>query len=339
MRTPEFWASDAFPARLLEPLGYLYAAATRRRLARGRPVDPGVPVLCVGNLTAGGAGKTPLAQAVMTVVRGLGVEGHFLSRGYGGRLKGPVAIDPIRHGADEVGDEPLLLADMAPCWVARDRAAGARAAVAAGAGALVMDDGHQNPGLRKALSLVVVDGGFGFGNRRILPAGPLREPIRVGLARADAVVRIGPDRTGADAWIPEGLPCLGARLEPGPSAARLVGRRVVAFAGIGRPAKFFESLHALGAEVVAAHPFADHYPYAETDIQPILDEAWSLDAVPVTTAKDAMRLPPDQRPQVDVVGVRVAFDDPAAFHALIQGALAGRLPPAQDLPLPCPPSS
>ncbi|WP_041796032.1 tetraacyldisaccharide 4'-kinase [Pararhodospirillum photometricum] len=328
MRTPDFWATDAFPARFLEPFGFLYGAATRRRLRRGRPVDVGVPVICVGNLTAGGAGKTPVAQAVMTLVRALGLEGHFLSRGHGGSLRGPVRVDPIRHGADEVGDEPLLLSDLAPCWVARDRVQGARAAVAEGAQVLVMDDGHQNPSLVKALSLVVVDGGFGFGNRRLIPAGPLREPIRAGLARADAVIRLGPDSVGLDPWMPPGLPVLGAHLEPGPSAARLAGQRVVAFAGIGRPAKFFATLRALGAEVVAEHPFADHYPYAETDIQPILDEAWTLQAVPVTTAKDAMRLPPDQRPQVDVVGVRVAFEDPAAFRAVLAPVLGRILAPS-----------
>ncbi|MBE1237982.1 tetraacyldisaccharide 4'-kinase [Phaeovibrio sulfidiphilus] len=321
MRTPEFWETDAFPARLLEPLGYVYALATRRRLETTRPVEAGVPVFCVGNLTAGGAGKTPVALRVMGVLRDLGVQGHFLSRGYGGSLRGPVRVDPIHHEYREVGDEPLLLANSAPCWIARDRAAGALAAVDGGAEAIVMDDGHQNPSLVKTLSLVVIDGAYGFGNRRILPAGPLREPIRTGLARADAVIRIGEDRTDIARWIPPATPLFTARLEPGAAAGRLAGEKVVAFAGIGRPAKFFQTLRDLGAKVLAEHPFADHYPYARTDIQPILDEAKALGATPVTTTKDAMRLPASQRAQVDVVGVQVQMDDEAGFRAMIAETL------------------
>lgn len=326
MRAPEFWATDAFPARFLEPLGFVYAAMTRRRLKRGRPVSVGVPVFCVGNLTAGGAGKTPVALSIMAILKSLGVDAHFVSRGYGGNLSGPVLVDPIRHGFEDVGDEPLLLTNTAPCWISRDRALGALAAVAGGAQAIVMDDGHQNPSVYKDLSLVVVDGGYGFGNRRIIPAGPLREPIRAGLARADAIVRIGPDRADLARWLPEGTPFFPAHLEPGASAQRLAGARVVAFAGIGRPAKFFDTLRDLGADVVAEHPFADHYPYAAVDIQPILDEAFALKAIPVTTTKDATRLPADQRPQVDAVGVRVAFDDPDAFRDLIDQTLGAFRP-------------
>ncbi|MBK1664438.1 tetraacyldisaccharide 4'-kinase [Rhodospirillum rubrum] len=330
MRAPEFWHKDGFAARLLEPVGLVYAALTRHRVARPPGVRLGIPVVCVGNLTAGGAGKTPVALAVMDALRRRGVAGHFLSRGYGGKMEGPVAVDPVGHGPEDVGDEPLLLANSAPCWVSRNRASGGLVAEGAGAQAVVMDDGHQNPSLAKDLSLVVVDGGYGFGNGRYIPAGPLRESIEAGLARAGAVILIGSDSENLAARIPPhlqaGVPLLTARLEPGPEAARLVGRKVVAFAGIGRPEKFFATLTALGARVVARHPFADHYPYAEADIQPILDEAYGLGAVPVTTSKDAVRLPPDQRPQVDVVGVRVVFDEPLAFEALIDRLILGRLP-------------
>jgi tetraacyldisaccharide 4'-kinase len=326
MKTPDFWHTDAFPAALLEPVGLLYGMATRRRLAKGGAgLRLPIPVIRVGNLTAGGAGKTPVALAVMEILRARGVNAHFLSRGHGGTLKGPVSVDPIAHGAEEVGDEPLLLAARAPCWIARDRAAGGRAAVAAGAEALVMDDGHQNPALAVDLSLVVVDGGYGFGNRRLIPAGPLREPIAPGLRRADAVIVLGADTADVARWIPKGKPALAARIQPGPEAERLVGRKVVAFAGIGRPGKFFATLREIGARVVAQHPFADHYPYAETDIQPILDEAFELGALPVTTAKDAVRLPADQRPQVDVLGVRAAFETPEALVALVDGALTRSL--------------
>ncbi|MCF8479898.1 MAG: tetraacyldisaccharide 4'-kinase [Rhodospirillum sp.] len=329
MKAPDFWHTDAFPARLLEPVGLLYGMATRRRLARGGAgLRLPIPVIRVGNLTAGGAGKTPVAMAVMEILLSRSVSAHFLSRGHGGTLQGPVQVDPDLHGAEDVGDEPLLLAKMAPCWIARDRAAGARAAVGAGAQALVMDDGHQNPALAVDLSLVVVDGGYGFGNRRLIPAGPLREPIAPGLRRADAVVILGEDTADIARWIPKGKPALAAHLEPGPEAANLVGRRVVAFAGIGRPGKFFATLRQIGARVVAQHPFADHYPYAETDIQPILDEAYDLGALPVTTAKDAVRLPADQRPQVDVLGVRAAFEAPDLFAELIADHLAPKALPA-----------
>ncbi|WP_413207206.1 tetraacyldisaccharide 4'-kinase [Rhodospirillum sp. A1_3_36] len=333
MKTPDFWHTDAFPARLLEPVGLLYGLATRRRLVKGGAgLRLPVPVIRVGNLTAGGAGKTPVAMTVMDILRSRGVNAHFLSRGHGGRLAGPVRVDPATHGAEDVGDEPLLLAARAPCWIARDRAAGARAAVAAGAKALVMDDGHQNPALAVDLSLVVVDGGYGFGNRRLIPAGPLREPIAPGLRRAEAVVILGEDSADIARWIPKGKPTLDAFLEPGPEAARLVGRKVVAFAGIGRPGKFFATLRQIGARVVAQHPFADHYPYAATDIQPILDEAYDLGALPVTTAKDAIRLPADQRPQVDVLGVHARFTEPDRLadlvdHVMEAVALAAPAPP------------
>lgn len=313
MRAPEFWQTETGLTRLLEPAALLYAAAGRWRRARTVPAEAGVPVVCVGNITAGGAGKTPVCLALAALIDGA----HFLTRGYGGSEAGPLRVEPDRHTADEVGDEALLLAARAPTWVARRRPDGARAAVAAGAAAIIMDDGHQNPTLAKTLSLVVVDGGYGFGNRRVIPAGPLREPLAEGLARADAVVLVGDDTTGVARRLPKGLPVLRARLVAGPEAAALAGRRVVAFAGIGRPEKFFATLRGAGALLAAVHPFADHHPYRHDDVQPILDEAFALGAVPVTTAKDAVRLPPDQRQQVDVVSVAVAWDDPAALRALL----------------------
>lgn len=313
MRAPEFWRTENALVRLLEPAGLIYAAAGRWRRARATPYRPSVPVICVGNIVAGGAGKTPVCLSLADLVEGA----HFLTRGYGGSEAGPLRVDADRHTADEVGDEALLLAARAPTWVARRRPDGARAAEAAGARALIMDDGHQNPSLAKSLSLVVVDGGYGFGNRRVIPAGPLREPLRDGLTRADAVVLMGDDTARVAARLPKDLPVLRAHLAAGPEAARLAGRRVVAFAGIGRPEKFFATLRAAGATLAAVHPFADHHPYRHDDVQPILDEAFALGAVPVTTAKDAVRLPPDQRQQVDVVPVAVAWDDPDALRALL----------------------
>lgn len=322
MKTPFWWGSDGPIPRLLDPLGMIYGAATSWRLARGTPWKAPVPVLCVGNVTAGGAGKTPVC---LDLLRRLpGVQG--LLRGYGGDEPGPLRVDPSVHGYQQVGDESLLLAQVAPTWIARDRAAGAKAMAAAGAQGIIMDDGLQNPSLHKDLSLLVVDGGFGFGNRRVIPAGPLREPLRQVWDRVSAVVIVGEDTAGVARRIPSAIPVLRARVVPSASALALRGQTVVAFAGIGRPEKFFATLRHLGAKVVALHPFADHYPYAQADVQPILDEAYQLGAIPVTTAKDAVRLPPDQRGQVNVLSVDLVWEDEAALRAVLSGAFASALP-------------
>ena len=261
MRAPEFWAKGGLPSLALAPLGWLWAAAAGLRGALVTPVRAAVPVICVGNLTVGGAGKTPVAESIAAMLPGA----HFLSRGYGGSEKGPLRVDPHRHRHAQVGDEPLLLAEVAPCWVARNRAAGARAAVAAGASCLVMDDGYQHPGLFKDVSLLVVDGHSGFGCGRCVPAGPLREPIGRGLKRATAVVILGEDRHGIERRVAP-LPVLRAWLEPEAEAQTLTGRPVVAFAGIGRPTKFFHTLEKLGADIVEGYAFPDHYPYHPAEI-------------------------------------------------------------------------
>lgn len=322
MRPPDFWSGRGVTSALLWPAGTVYAWATRRRVARPPAYAPPVPVICVGNLSAGGSGKTPVAMSIAATLGNKGVAAHLLTRGYRGRLKGPVRVDPAVHTASDVGDEPLLLARAAPTWVARDRAAGAHAAVEAGARAIVMDDGHQNPALRKDLSLVVVDGGFGFGNRRVIPAGPLREPVAEGLARADAVVLIGDDEAEAGRLLGS-TPRLNARLAPSEEALLLRGRKVVAFAGIGRPDKFFDTLKALGAELVEAVPFADHHRFTEQDVMLVCEIASSRDAVPVTTEKDYVRLSSDARPMVTPVPVLLEWEKPAEILALLDRTLAG----------------
>ncbi|XKH34648.1 tetraacyldisaccharide 4'-kinase [Azospirillum doebereinerae] len=326
MKTPAFWYHPpGLASAALAPLGALYGLAGRRRMAAAEPHRAGTPVVCVGNLVAGGAGKTPVGLAVAAALRARGVAVHALTRGHGGRERGPVLVDPARHGADDVGDEALLLAADIPCWVARDRAAGADAAVAAGAEILVMDDGFQNPGLFKDVSLVVVDGAVGFGNGRLIPAGPLRERIADGLARADALVILGDDRAGVAA-LAQGRPVLRGRLEPSTDSAELRGRRVLAFAGIGRPEKFFATLESLGADLAARVPFADHHPYRPAEVAALLERAAALDALPVTTAKDAVRLPAALRAHIRVLPVAVAWEDPSALARLLD-----RLPPT------CPP--
>src|SRR5713226_4420313 len=312
---PEFWARPGLVPDLLQPLAWAYAAAGAARHAWTHPWRAPVPVICVGNLVAGGAGKTPVAITLARRLQAGGHAVHLLSRGYGGSLAGPVAVDRARHDAAQVGDEALLLADAAPTWIARDRAAGARAAIAAGAQCLLLDDGLQNPTLAKDLSLLVIDGAYGLGNGRVLPAGPLREPLQSGLARADAVVLMGEDRAGVTPLL-AGKTVLRARLAP-ENAAALAGRAVVAFAGIGRPAKFFTTLERIGARLAARHAFPDHHPYRTAELQRLLAEAYAAHAVLVTTAKDAVRLPTEWRARMEVLTVTAEFDDVAALDRLI----------------------
>jgi tetraacyldisaccharide 4'-kinase len=311
MRSPEFWREKpGLVAGLLAPVGAAWDAAGRLRRAVARPYRAPVPVICVGNLVAGGSGKTPVVLSLAEMLPGA----HAVTRGYGGSLAGPVRVAPA-HAAGEVGDEALLLAARLPCWVARDRAAGIRAAVAAGAAAILLDDGFQNPTVEKDLSFVVVDAGYGFGNRRVIPAGPLRERIAPGLARADAVVVIG-DGPDPDGLRPAGRPILRAGLAP-VAGARFAGKTFVAFAGIGRPEKFFATLLSLGATLAAAHEFPDHHPFRPAELAALREEAARLDATLVTTAKDWVRLDPAARAQIAVLQVEIAWRDPAALSALL----------------------
>jgi tetraacyldisaccharide 4'-kinase len=322
MRAPEFWhGGGSLAASLLTPAGALYGAIGRWRRNAVTPVRAGVPVICVGNVVAGGAGKTPVALALAARIPGA----WCLTRGYAGRVRAAQRVDFARDTAEEVGDEALLLARAAPTVVSADRVAGARVATAQGARAIVMDDGLQNPSLAKDLSLLVVDAAYGFGNGLVMPAGPLREPLAEALARADAVVWLAgdePARAGLEpaAW---GKPVIAARLVPRPEALRLNGRRVLGFAGIGRPEKFFATLRALGADVVEAVGFADHHAYAEDEVMAVIERAVALEAVAVTTAKDAVRLPRGARSMVEVVEIAVEFAAPEQVDGLIARAMDG----------------
>ena len=323
MRAPDFWGrgNAGLVSTALLPLAWVYGLAARVRFMTARSWRAPVPVLCVGNLVAGGAGKTPVALSLGARLLERGVAAHFLTRGYGGRNAGPLRVDCDNHDAREVGDEALLLARCAPTWVARDRAAGARAAVADGAAAIVMDDGLQNPSLQKDVSLVVVDGAYGFGNGRLMPAGPLRETVATGLARAHAVVVIGADETGSTRLAPQ---VLRARLEPGPEAVALSGKSVVAFAGIGNPKKFFDTLRSIGCRVAAAHAFPDHHPFTAAEIDRLCRSARDLGAVPVTTAKDAVRLPPDAGNGIQVLTITLEWEDEAALDTILRPVMDGK---------------
>lgn len=333
LRTPRWWY-DRHPRpsvtrALLRPASWAWAWATARRIARAEPADPGVPVVCVGNLTMGGSGKTPIVREVRARLADRGVRVAVLSRGHGGRLAGPVPVDPAAHDAGDVGDEPLMLARGGPVWIARDRADGARAAAAAGIQALVMDDGHQNPTLRKALSLVVVDGEtrdgeWPFGDGAVFPAGPMREPLAAGLARADAVVVLLP--ADLDAPAPAllrlfgGKPVLTARLQPlgPPPPGPQIG-----FAGVGKPWKVERALAAAGCALVDFVPLPDHAAYDSRTLEALAARAAEAGAGLVTTEKDWARLPAAWRARVAAWPVRARFDDEAALDALLARALDG----------------
>ncbi|MFS3134049.1 tetraacyldisaccharide 4'-kinase [Gluconacetobacter sacchari] len=327
MRAPRFWSREdgGWPARLLAPAAALYAHATARRLRRPGWHAP-IPVLCCGNLTVGGAGKTTLALDLLTRLVARGRRVHVLTRGYGRRRSGLLRVDPTRHTAADVGDEALLLASLAPTHVSADRAAGARAALAESADCLVMDDGFQNPGLYQDMKLLVIDGADGFGNGHIIPAGPLREPVAAGVARAHATILIGDDLTGALPRLPGRLPVLRAVLAMQDAVPLLAGRPAVAFAGIGRPGKFFDGLRAQGIRLAACVPFADHHPYTPGDFRRLRALAATHGAMLLTTPKDAARLPPSLRAQIHTIGVGLEWTDPDAPEHLLDRWLNGETP-------------
>jgi tetraacyldisaccharide 4'-kinase len=315
---PAFWSHDGLLARALSPLSTIGSTLTAHRVAKKGWQAP-VPVVCCGNVTIGGAGKTTLVLDLAN--RLSGKTPHILLRGYGGSARGTHRVQP-HDSASLVGDEALLLAQVAPTWVGADRAASAKAAVQAGAKILLMDDGLQNPTLAKTVSLLVIDGRTGFGNARVLPAGPLREPIAAAASRCHAAVLIGQDDTNALARLPPSLPVLRADLVQDSAITALAGRTIVAFAGIALPEKFFTPLRDAGAVLLAAHPFPDHHPYTARDLDALAREAQERDAILVTTPKDAARLPSAFRTQVTVIGVHLAWRDPPKIDQFFATALA-----------------
>ena len=312
MHAPDFWQGRGALARLLAPLGALHGLSVAIK-ARARPFDPGLPVICVGNLTAGGSGKTPVAIAIAEVLRAKGRKPFFLTRGYGGSERGP-ALASRAHSATVMGDEALLLARHAQTVVARDRAASARLAKEKGADVVVMDDGHQNFALRKTLSLVVVDAQTGFGNGFQIPAGPLREPVRQGLHRADAVIVMGDGHPDLEGFAG---PVLRAHLVVDGTA--FAGQPVFAFAGIGRPEKFFTALEQADATMTGSCAFPDHHPYTEDEILEL--KAVAGDAQLVTTEKDFVRMTVAQREGIRVLKAAAVFDQPDALARLLDSTL------------------
>jgi tetraacyldisaccharide 4'-kinase len=318
MHAPDFWTHDDWRSRLIAPLGWIHGASVAWKSLHAKPFQSGVPVVCVGNLGVGGTGKTPIAIEIARVLKTLGHKPFFLTRGFGGRLRGPIEATQDDRAID-VGDEAILLACSAPAIVARDRREGVKLAIGLGADAIVMDDGHQNFALTKDLSIVIVDGDVGFGNGHVVPAGPLREPVSQGLARADAVIITG-----------EGTPPLAGFSRPVLRAhltlqdTDIVGKRMVAFAGIGRPGKFFQSLVNFGANLLATQGFADHHVYTAGEIARLRAKARTLNAELVTTEKDFVRLTRTEREGIRAMPVRAVFDDPAALERLLDSLPAKR---------------
>ena len=324
MRAPSFWwqPKPTVLARLLSPLGWLYGRITALRMARTGHTAA-CPVICIGNWTAGGAGKTPVALAIAALLQQHGHKPVFLSRGYGGRLKGPLQVDPDLHSPDECGDEPLLLARTAPAVIAQDRVAGAQLASELG-NIIIMDDGLQNPSLRKTVTFAVVDGAVGVGNGLCLPAGPLRAPVADQWPHTDAMIVIAQDRSPNHTSKTMPKPVFVGRLDPDPAiAASLKGRSVLAVAGIGRPEKFLLTLQHAGAGACTLRAFGDHHRFTRSEIETLIRDSRKMQAQLVTTSKDHVRITacaPDLAGQFMVLPVQFVAEQNQALFDFIEKA-------------------
>ena len=321
MRARKFWNTKGLLSTALLPVAWGWRFGAMVKAATSSVTHAGIPVICVGNLVAGGAGKTPVALWLMQYLAERGIKGGvFLSRGYGGHVTGPHLVAPQTDLAADVGDEPLLLARVAPTWICRHRGMGAMAAVAAGAGFIIMDDGLQNPTLYQDLRIIVVDGKTGFGNGRVIPAGPLREDLTSGLAKADLIIQVGPGRVDVGE-----KPVIQATLQPDiKDKQRIAGRSFVAFAGIGRPDKFFDTVTQAGATLRATRSFGDHQPYKQNDIQHIYDIAQSYSCSVITTEKDFQRLRGLTLPSdLEILPVRLRCEQHEKIDAALDALFAG----------------
>ncbi|MDF7674867.1 tetraacyldisaccharide 4'-kinase [Acetobacteraceae bacterium ESL0697] len=303
--------------RLLSPVSYLTHYLGQKRLARPSE-HVSVPVLCIGNITVGGAGKTPLTLDFIKRLKKLGHTPHVITRGYGGQRHKFHKVDLQHDNAATVGDEALLLAAKAPTWCGLDRVLNAQKAITEGADCLILDDGFQNPSLYKDMSLLVFDGEFGVGNNHLLPAGPLRETLEGALERTQGAVIIGPDRHKLEQKFPPSLPCAHLAFYPRPEIRALLGKQVIAFAGIGRPEKFFDMLREAGLYLLHTIPFPDHHTYDNTDLNDLAMLAKIPGTALVTTAKDAVKLPPEFLRIVTIVQVDLYWEKPEMADYLLE---------------------
>ena len=320
MKTPSFWHADGFIPKLLEPLAQLYKCLSflERSLRSKTKID--VPVLCIGNLVSGGAGKTPIA---LSIGQKLNAKHNisFLTRGYGGIEAGPIEVNPDEHSSYEVGDEALILSEVGPTWVSRNRIAGAIAAKNAGFEIVIMDDGFQHTSLVKTLSFVIIDGPYGFGNGRLIPAGPLREPIYSGLKRADVIVLVGEVNPSIIELLPNNKPLLRASLVPAEMGTQLSNNNVIGFAGIGRPTKFLETLEKMGLNIIDFVAFPDHYRFRESEIRELYEKATEVDAILVTTFKDMKRVPKSVAHLCQPIGITVVWEDDNEIQQLLDSVI------------------
>lgn len=315
MKTPAFWNTKNTFSTLLMPVAWAYDIVSTLKRQSIRSATLQIPVICVGNITVGGAGKTPVALHLGKLLKTRGINAFYLTRGYGGKLKGPALVNAQKHSAALVGDEPLLLAGILPTVVAKDRLAGALYAMQKGAQAIIMDDGFQNPSINKSLSFLVIDGHAGVGNGQLFPAGPLREPLMQALNRTHAVIAI--NRTTRIPTLPENKPVLQARTQPAADAPNIRGKKLFAFSGLAYPQKFFDTLSAQGALLAGAESFADHYAYTRSDIRKLMARANREGATLITTAKDAVRLPPEMHGGVAVYPIELVFENEAMLDVIL----------------------
>ena len=304
MKTPTYWKERNIISDILLPFGGLYNCATYLRLKFKPSKKVDIPVICIGNLTAGGTGKTPVAVSVAALLQQHHKKPFFVSRGYGGTLKN-IIVNSQTHTPRQCGDEPLLLAKQAPVVVNSDRYAGALTALHNGAELIIMDDGFQNPGLHKDLSFLVFDGNFGLGNGRCIPSGPLRENFSAGLKRADAAIIIGTDRFNLRQKI--NLPCFGASVAPVPQ--KIKNPHIIAFAGIGRPSKFYRSLRESGFNLLKTFDFPDHHYYTEKELFELIGESEKLGADIYTTSKDFVKIPSELKSRFKVLEISICWDN------------------------------
>ena len=320
MKTPSFWHADGFIPKLLEPLAQLYKCVSflERSLRSKTKID--IPVLCIGNLVSGGAGKTPIA---LSIGQKLNAKHNisFLTRGYGGIEAGPIEVNPDEHSSYEVGDEALILSEVGSTWVSRHKTAGAIAAKDAGFEIVIMDDGFQHTSLVKTLSFVIIDGPYGFGNGRLIPAGPLREPIYSGLKRADVIVLVGEVNPSIIELLPNNKPLLRASLVPAEMGTQLSNNNVIGFAGIGRPTKFLETLEKMGLNIIDFVAFPDHYRFRESEIRELYEKATEVDAILVTTFKDMKRVPKSVAHLCQPIGITVVWEDDNEIQQLLDSVI------------------
>lgn len=316
MKTPKFWyQKKGAKALLLSPFGQLYRTAGLVRHALIKPYKASVPVICVGNIVAGGAGKTPTSMAIARLLIKHGARPVFVTRGYGGQEKGPLRVDLTKHTSREVGDEAVLLAQIAPCFIGRNRAAAIQLAEADHPTHIVLDDGLQNPKVAPDVNLLVVDGAVGFGNKQLIPAGPLRETLHDAFSRIAAIVMIGPDAQRVATCL--GKPVLQAQTRPSIPASLVDKPRVLAFAGIGRPSKFYDSCREAHLQVMETRDFADHHVFTQEDLTELTAAAVSKGLRLITTAKDWVRLPDPFRKDVAILDIELVFEEEEAVLRLI----------------------